>query len=324
MHAGPPPLGSTDASTYGEADGTAQDDPIDLDFRRLRYFVAVAERRHFGRAAAALHMTQPALSRQVRQLEEDLRVTLFTRHTRNVTLTPAGEQFLHDARELLTAGRAAQHRTRRVGAGAHTLSVGFVLGTDVTAAVNAFSARRPDVSVTLVRLRWWNQTETLSEGSVDVAFARLPLGSDALRVMPLYAEPLSAVLPAGHPLADQAKVDLAALADDPVLQYAVATTAWATVWNAEPHREGRNAGPGPAFHDMEELLGYVGAGRGVAFVPEPVAALHPRAGIVYVPVADVPPGQVALVWAGTDTSRLVGEFVESTAAALRADPHSKP
>ncbi|MGV9574524.1 LysR family transcriptional regulator, partial [Streptomyces nigra] len=144
-----------------------RDRPIDLDLRKVRYFVAVAERRHFGQAAVALHVTQPALSRQVRQLEHELRVELFTRSTREVALTPAGEQFLHDAKALLAASEAAQERARRIGAGSDALVVGFMLGTDVGPALNAFSGRFPHVSVELVRLRWWSQARTLLDGGVD-------------------------------------------------------------------------------------------------------------------------------------------------------------
>ncbi|MBT2416498.1 LysR family transcriptional regulator [Streptomyces sp. ISL-22] len=291
---------------------------MDLDLRKLRYFVAVAERRHFGRAAVALHVTQPALSRQVRQLEHDLRVDLFTRSTREVTLTPAGEQFLRDAKALLSAAEAARERARRIGAGDDALVVGFMLGTDVSLALNAFSGQHPHVSIELVRLRWWSQARVLLDGSVDVGFVRPPLEADGVELLPLYAEHLTAVLPVDHPRAHDAKVALAALADDPVLEYAEAAEAWSAVWNADPRPDGTRPGHGPAFHDMEELLGYVRGGRGIAFVPNSVAAAFPRSDIGYVPVANVPPGQVALAWNGSRRSPLVTSFVEAVRAGARA------
>ncbi|MFE5887309.1 LysR family transcriptional regulator [Streptomyces sp. NPDC056468] len=294
------------------------DRPIDLDLRKLRYFVAVAERRHFGQAAVALHVTQPALSRQVRQLEHELRVELFTRSTREVSLTPAGEQFLRDAKALLAAAEAAQERARRIGAGDDALVVGFMLGTDVSLALNAFSARFPRVSIELVRLRWWSQARAILDGSVDVGFVRPPLEADGVELLALYAEQLAAVLPIDHPRARDAKVALAALTDDPVLEYAEAAEAWSAVWNADPRPDGTRPGHGPAFHDMEELLGYVRGGRGIAFVPSSVAAAFPRSDIAYVPVADVPPGQVSLAWNGSRASHLVTSFVETVHAAVRA------
>lgn len=293
------------------------DGPVDLDLRKLRYFVAVAERRHFGQAALALHVTQPALSRQVRQLEHDLRVELFTRSTRDVTLTPAGEQFLRDAKALLAASEAAQERARRISAGDDALVVGFMLGTDVSLALNAFSGQHPQVSIELVRLRWWSQARVLLEGGVDVGFVRPPVEADGVELLPLYPEHLTAVLPVEHPRARDAKVALAALADDPVLEYADAAEAWSAVWNADPRPDGTRPGHGPAFHDMEELLGYVRGGRGIAFVPNSVAAAFPRSDIAYVPVADAPPGQVALAWNGARPSPLVTSFVEAVRAAVR-------
>ncbi|GEC06232.1 LysR family transcriptional regulator [Streptomyces spinoverrucosus] len=295
------------------------DDPMDLDLRKLRYFVAVAERLHFGRAALALHVTQPALSRQIRQLERDLGVVLLSRTSRDVTLTAAGEQFLHDARALLAAGQAAQDRVRRIDAGEHALTVGFMLGADVTPVLNAFSAGHPDVPIELVRLRWWNQAQPLLDGTVDIGFVRLPVDSDdRLDVLPLSPERLCVVLPARHPLAGEPGISVTALADEPVLQYADATPAWAAVWNAVPPRpDGTRPPHGPAFHDMEELLGYVRAGRGVVLVAEPVATVFPRPDITYVPVTDAPPGRVALAWDGARRSTLVTEFVEAARSVLR-------
>ncbi|MFJ8630320.1 LysR family transcriptional regulator [Streptomyces sp. NPDC093568] len=292
--------------------------PVDLDLRKLRYFVAVAERRHFGQAALALHVTQPALSRQVRQLEHELRVELFTRSTREVALTPAGEQFLRDAKALLAASEAAQERARRISSGDDALVVGFMLGTDVGLALNAFSARFPHVSVELVRLRWWSQARALLDGSVDVGFVRPPLEAEGVDLLPLYPEHISAVLPVGHPRARDTEVPLAALADDPVLEYAEAAPAWSAVWNADPRPDGTRPGHGPAFHDMEELLGYVRGGRGIAFVPNSVATAFHRSDIAYVPVADAPPGQVSVAWNGARASHLVTSFVETVHNAARA------
>ncbi|MBB5131210.1 DNA-binding transcriptional LysR family regulator [Thermocatellispora tengchongensis] len=289
---------------------------MDLDLRKLRYFVAVAERLHFGRAALALHVTQPALSRQIRQLERDLGVVLFSRTSREVTLTPAGDQLLQDARALLAAGQAAQDRARRAGAGEHTLTVGFMLGADITAVVNTFSARHPDVPIELVRIRWWNMAGPLLDRTVDVGFVRLPVEADGLDVLPLYPERLSVVLPARHPLAGEAAIAVTALAGEPILRYADAAPAWAAVWNAESPPGGTRS-RGPAFRDMEELLGYVRAGRGVVLVPEPVAALFPRPDIAYVPVTGLPPGRLALAWDGARRSELVTAFVEAARTTLR-------
>ncbi|MEU9356382.1 LysR family transcriptional regulator [Streptomyces griseoloalbus] len=292
------------------------DGQVDLDLRRLRSFVAVAERLHFGQAAAALHVTQPALSRQIQQLEHDLGIALFTRNSREVTLTPAGEQFLQDSKALLAAARAAQDRARRIATGEDVLRVGFMLSSEITAPLHAFSARHPEVRIELVRMRWWAQARALLDGAADVGFVRLPVGSERLEVLPLYRERLSAVLPAHHPLAGRDALGLTALADEPLLRYAGADPAWSAVWNADPRPDGTHPPRGPDIHDMEEILAYVRAGRGVVLVPESVAAVFPRPDISYVTVADAPPGVVALAWDGTRRSVLVESFVEAARGTL--------
>ncbi|MEU5463351.1 LysR family transcriptional regulator [Streptomyces althioticus] len=300
----------------------------DLDLRRLRSFVAVAERLHFGQAAAALHVTQPALSRQIQQLEHDLGVTLFRRSSREVALTPAGEQFLHDSRELLAAARAARNRARRIAAGQAVLKVGFMLGSDITAPLHAFSAREPQVRIELVRLRWWSQSADLLDGTADVGFVRLPVDTERLRVLPLYQERLCVVLPARHPLAGEDTVGLRALADAPLLRYAGASPAWSAVWNTDPRPDGALWPHGPDVHDMEEILAYVRAGGGVVMVPEPVAAVFPRPDIAYVPLADAPPGTVALAWDDDRPSPVVETFVDATRTTAvdvtRPTPGSAP
>ncbi|MFI9417300.1 LysR family transcriptional regulator [Streptomyces werraensis] len=300
----------------------------DLDLRRLRSFVAVAERLHFGQAAAALHVTQPALSRQIQQLEHDLGVSLFRRSSREVALTPAGEQFLQDSRELLAAARAAQNRARRIAAGEGVLKVGFMLSSDITAPLHAFSAREPEVRIELVRLRWWSQSADLLDGTADVGFVRLPVDADRLRVLPLYQEGLCAVLPVRHPLAGEDTVGLRALADEPLLHYAGASPAWSAVWNADPRPDGTRWLRGPDVHDMEEILAYVRAGSGVVMVPESVAAVFPRPDIAYVPLADVSPGTIALAWDGDRPSPLVETFVDATRTTAvdvtRPTPGSAP
>ncbi|GHE48257.1 LysR family transcriptional regulator [Streptomyces cellulosae] len=300
----------------------------DLDLRRLRSFVAVAERLHFGQAAAALHVTQPALSRQIQQLEHDLGVTLFRRSSREVALTPAGEQFLQDSRELLAVARAAQNRVRRIAAGEGVLKVGFMLSSDITAPLHAFSAREPQVRIELVRLRWWSQSADLLDGTADVGFVRLPVDAERLRVLPLYQEGLCVVLPVRHPLAGEDTVGLRALADEPLLRYAGASPAWSAVWNADPRPDGTRWLRGPDVHDMEEILAYVRAGSGVVMVPESVAAVFPRPDIAYVPLADVPPGTVALAWDGDRPSPLVETFADATRTTApgvtRPTPGSAP
>jgi DNA-binding transcriptional LysR family regulator len=285
----------------------------DLDLRKLRYFVAVAERLHFGQAATALHITQPALSRQIQQLEHDLGVELFARTSREVALTPAGERLLRDGRRLLAAARETRNRARDATAGP-ALTVGFMLGVDVEPTLRIFRERHPEVGVRLERLRWWNQVEALLDGRVDVGFVRFPVPQQGLGLLPLYTEPLTVALAADHPLATRPSVSIADLSGEPVLRYADAPPAWNAFWSMDPRPDGSQPRHGPLVHDMEEIVQYVRAGNGVAFLPAAISAAFPRPELAYVPLTDVPAGQVALAWEAARVSALVSAF--ATAAAL--------
>jgi DNA-binding transcriptional LysR family regulator len=282
----------------------------DIDLRKVRYFLAVAERLHFGQAAEALHITQPALSRQIQQLERDLGVDLFARSSREVALTPAGEQFVDFSRQLLALTQTALETVRRTAAGNDAFRVGFMLGMDIEATLRAFTASRPGISVLLERLRWWGHGEVIRSGHVDAGFVRLPIAEDGLELLPLYTEPLNVALPSNHPLATRTELAIADLTAEPVLRYADAIPAWNAFWCADPRPDGTQAHPGPAVHDMEEIVEYVRTGRGVAFLPQAVCAMFPRPGITYVPVPDIPPGQVALAWPANRRTPLVNALAQ--------------
>src|SRR4051794_11309278 len=127
---------------------------MDLDLRKLRYFRAVADRLHFGRAAEELHIAQPVLSRQIRALEQDLGASLFTRDRHGVVLTDAGRQLLADAGPLLASADAVRRRVTVAARGSRRLVVGFRTGIPVIPAARAFEARHPDVVVDVQRIGW--------------------------------------------------------------------------------------------------------------------------------------------------------------------------
>jgi DNA-binding transcriptional LysR family regulator len=242
---------------------------MDLDMRKLRYFVAVAQRLHFGQAAAALYITQPALSRQIRQFEHELGVELFERNSRQVRLTPAGKRLAEDGARLLADGDAAVARARRAGAGGLSLTVGFMLGMDIAPVLAQFGRSHPDVDVQLQRLHWWNHATALRDGRVDAGFVRLPLPTDGLEIRELHTEPICVTLPAGHPLAGRASVDIAELADEPVLRYADARPEWNAPRGGVPartrHGEHRSAGRGVRPGGRHPTgPGRAGLGRGPA------------------------------------------------------------
>jgi DNA-binding transcriptional LysR family regulator len=284
---------------------------VDVDLRKLRYFIAVAEDLHFGRAAERLYIAQPVLSRQIRSLERELGVELFIRSSRHVTLTEAGKVLQSESAALLAAADTALRRVRAAGSGTLALTVGFMAGVTVTAAVREFGDKHPDVTVQVRRIEWYDQAEVLLDGVADVAFVRLPITEQWLELIPLYAEPRVAVLPIGHPLARRASVSIVDLADDPVITHRGATAAWEAFAGTDPRPDGRSPRQGPATRTIDEKLECVAAGHGVAFLPESAAAQFVRPDIAYVPVTDIPPSRVCLAYrAGTPTASVL-DFLEA-------------
>jgi len=281
---------------------------MDLDLRKLRYFLAVADRLHFGRAAEELHIAQPVLSRQIRALEKDLGASLFTRDRHGVVLTDAGRQLLADASPLLASADAVRHRVTVAARGSRRLAVGFRTGIPVIPAAQAFEARHPDVVVDVQRIEWDDQAAMLLDGRIDVAYVRLPIDETGLRVTPLYTEPLMVVLPADHRLAGKEEVTEADLAGEPL------------VWHADPSTQPtRRLHPdsGLRVRGVEEKLEHVAAGRGISFVGRSETMFYSRPDISYVPIPELAPDQVCLAMAASRTSPLADDFF--TAAQATAE-----
>jgi DNA-binding transcriptional LysR family regulator len=280
---------------------------VDVDLRKLRYFVAVAEKRHFGRAALELHIAQPVLSRQIRALEDELKAGLFVRDRRTTELTPAGEQLLADARPLLAAADALRRRVARASRGFDTFTVGFMPGLVVTAATRDLSRRHPELTVDVVRTSWDDQSAVILDGRVDVGYVRLPLDRRGLRIEPLLTEPRVAVLPPGHPLAGKESMSVADLADEHLLQDPDAVPEWRDL-ATEPGRRPLG-GQTPIMRAVEEKLEHVAAGRGVVVLPLSTAAFYTRPDVVRVPISDIDDNKVCLAWDSSRRSPIVREFV---------------
>ncbi|RLU86891.1 LysR family transcriptional regulator [Streptomyces griseocarneus] len=236
-----------------------------MEIRQVRYFVVVAEELHFGRAAERLHIVQSAVSQQVRRLERELGVELFDRSPRHVRLTGAGARFLPAARELLVA----EERARAAVAGfsgravrALRLGTSTGLGVHLDRLLDAFAAAAPDVPVELVSAPARQRTEMVAAGDLDAAFIRGGMAAPGLRVVPVWRDPLVAVLPSAHPLADAPDVALADLAalplrlpprrDIPALVDLVVTAC---------HDAGFEPVPGPLSHTLQDTLAGIGRGE---------------------------------------------------------------
>jgi DNA-binding transcriptional LysR family regulator len=293
------------------------------DLRKLRYFVAVAEELHFGRAAERLYIAQPVLSRQIRKLEQEVGTDLLLRTSRSVELTPAGLQVLDEAKQLLAAAEVTRRRIADIAHEQAVLTIGFFIGDEFTSARKAFSDTHPDVAINVLRIYWHNQTKVLLDGSADIAFVHLPLDDRGLQLVPVRLEPRVAALPVSHPAAGKPEISITELADDPVIIQRGASHGWQAFHNVDPRPDGRQPRPGPAVDNLEEKLQHVAAGRAISFLPASLAAAFVQPGIAYVPVSDIPPIKVCLAWEAGRSSPLIAAFAASVTHALR-QPQRQP
>ncbi|PUA82262.1 LysR family transcriptional regulator [Nocardioides currus] len=264
-----------------------------MELRHLRYFQAVAEEKHFGRAAHKLHMAQPPLSQQIKQLEDELGVRLLRRTTRRVDLTPAGEAYLVRVRAILRAVDTARVEAVRIGSGLEgRLVVGCVGSATYSllpALARALRERMPVVDFAFRgEMLSPDQLDALREGSIDLAllrpFRELTEDSD-LVVTPLRDDKYVVALPEGHRLASRARVRVADLAEEDLI---VHSGHGRSAMHDAVTALCRDAGFEPTIrHEVAEtstLVTFVAAALGVAIVPEPVASLV-VAGTVYRPLA---------------------------------------
>jgi DNA-binding transcriptional LysR family regulator len=279
---------------------------MDLDLRKLRYFVAVAEELNFRRAAQRLHLAQPVLSRQIRALEKEVHAQLFIRDSTGTQLTEAGCQLLTDATALLANAQAAQRRLARAAAGTVTFTVGFMPGLTVTEPVRALGAAHPDISVEVLRTDWTNQIAVLHDGRADIGYVRMPVDRTGLKSSLLFTEPRVAVLPTSHRLAGKEKVSIVDLADERLLQHPQAVPEWQAV--ATELRDERRPFLVEA-RSVEEKLERVAAGRGFSVLPESTASYYQRPDVAWVPISDIPPNEVRLAWVSGRRNPLIAEFV---------------
>ncbi|MDE2150591.1 MAG: LysR family transcriptional regulator [Gammaproteobacteria bacterium] len=281
-----------------------------MELRHLRYFVAVADERHFGRAAVRLHISQPPLSQQIRDLERELGVPLFERGRGGVRLTSAGRLFDRQARAMLAQAERAVAEARRVGRGqAGRLEIGFTGSlpfTDVFArGLQRFRQRYAGVELHLQEMGSVEQIEALAASRLDLGLLRidsrhLPVG---LAGEALSEEPLMAALPRVHPLARRTAVSLRHLADEPWLAFAPSVPGGLPT---QIEQLTRAAGFAPNIvqrvHEMPTMIGLVAAGVGIALVAASMRRIR-LPGVVFRPLTGLTPrlrplavSQVMLLW----------------------------
>ncbi|MEU7814941.1 LysR substrate-binding domain-containing protein [Pseudonocardia sp. NPDC049154] len=265
-----------------------------MEIRQLRYFVTVAETRHFGQAAERLHMAQSPLSQAIRQLEAQVGATLFNRTTRRVDLTPAGEAFLRDALRILDSVEAARERVQRIGDGHSGLlrvgCTGLAAYKQLPQLARIAARELPGLILRYVPdLLTPAQEEALAEDRIDLAVLRPPLRRPGLASRPVARERLTLVVPARHRLAGDEPVRLHELRDEDFVVYG----ARDSVVDAAVTQACLGAGFLPRrSHEVAEtsvMLTLVAAGLGVALLPESALALRVD-GVRYVPIAPGGPG----------------------------------
>lgn len=287
-----------------------------MELRHLRYFVALGEELNFTRAAERLRIAQPPLSQQIRQLEEELGVTLLQRNSRPVRLTEAGELLLARARTLLAEFEVAVADVRRIGRGqVGKLNVGFVgsaMFVGLPDMIGAFRERCPDVELALDEMLAAEIADALQHRRIDVGFTRPPLPPEnGLAQRVILEEPYVAALPRAHPLAKSSAIALKELSDDAFVLYPS---------RPEPSVTGlivaacQVAGFTPRLAQevlhLQTAIGLVAAGVGVSLVPEAVARAQGGRGVSYVPL--LPPaviGPLAIVWREGDVSPALQRFL---------------
>lgn len=284
-----------------------------MELRHLRYFIAVAEELHFGRAAQRLHIAQPPLSQQIKGLEDELGVRLFERTKRKVELTPAGKLFLDEARLTLSQAERAKRIAVEAEAGVRgRLRVGFVTSASYSilpVLVRRFRCDFPFIDLELLEMIPSRQIEALESRSIDVGILRPPIGNTCLEMETILEEPMVAALPSDHRKADQKAIGLKTLADD------------AFVFFPRHHGPGiydivmqacNQAGFSPQIsyspNEMQTILAYVAAGLGVSLVPQSLSGFH-RDSITYLPLRGSRVRvELAMLRRSNDTSKQLGEF----------------
>lgn len=295
-----------------------------MKLHALRYFVVLAEELHYGRAAQRLAITQPPLSAAIQQLESELGVRLLDRNPKRVQLTAAGSAFLVEARQVLAGVARAAETARAVAGGLRgRLEVG-VTGSmayrDVPRIVRAFQQRLPGIELTLRELSTVEQLDALQRGQLHAGFVNAATVPAPLAALALPAETLVACLPAGHPLAGEALLDLRALADEAFVMFTrdvapahhdhvVATFSRAGIHPRMVH----------ATRQWLTVVALVAGGLGVALVPASVARSG-AAGVRFVPLAQPATlGVGLLAWSaapGADGGAVLASFVETARALL--------
>jgi DNA-binding transcriptional LysR family regulator len=285
-----------------------------IDIKPLRYFVTLAETRHFGRAAARLNLSQPPLSRQLAALEASLGVTLIERSPRSVTLTAAGERFYADAKAILASVEQAVSNAQAAASGeAGKLAIGFTMCAAynvVPGYARAFGAAYPEVALSLREVVSNDLAAQVVAGHIDAAIMFPHAPGKGLATRTILREPLCVALSRGHPRARARRLRIAQLAGEPFVLASeeVAPTLRATILE---HCRSGGFEPDIRFEVQlqQTVLSLVDEGVGVALVPASMRKAQ-LAGVVFKPLVDAPLVEQVLAWSPANRNPCLGRFLE--------------
>lgn len=287
-----------------------------MELKQLRSFLAIAERLSFVRASESLHLSQPALTAQIQNLEAELGVQLFTRNRRTVKLTDTGSIFVTEARATLDRAQSAVDRVRKTARGEiGTINIGFVSSAAleiVPRIVADFRALHPGVRLNLINLRTVNQVSGLLDESMDVGFLRLPIAHPQLMITVIHREPFAVILPKDHRLATAKRFSLASLRDEPFVAYG---RQWAPGFFDAIMRMCARAGFSPRIvqetGEMYTTISLVAVGVGVAIVPRSVVLAQSSNVVVRLLPRTRGLSEIGIATRARENSALIKDFVAS-------------
>jgi len=295
-----------------------------MELRHLTYFIAVAEELHFGRAAKRLNISQPPLSVQIRQLEEEIGVRLFDRTRRRVQITPAGQAFLDEARKIVAlSGEAVRRAVRAEKGEIGRLAIGFIGSANYSVlplVIQAFRQRFRSVEISLAEMNTSHQLEALCDGRIQVGFLRPPRGieGEGLTVEPIFRERLVAAMPRNHPLGGEASVTWPMLAKESYIM--IPRQRGPGFFDhiiALCQREGFSPNIVLEASQFHTVIGLVAAGIGIAVVPASMQRSRIE-GVVFKSISGGEETVLHMAWLTGNPSRILRNFLDAAREAARS------
>jgi DNA-binding transcriptional LysR family regulator len=300
---------------------------VDVEMRHLRALIAVGEELNFTRAAQRLHLTQQALSGQIRQLEQRVGTQLVDRDTHRVELTPAGAALYQQARPLLADAQQAIATALAAGTAPARLTVGYIAPLThrwIAPVMRAFAGHHPDVELTIHFGEFLDPWGGLRDNQADVAIVYGEFDQTGIELHHLFTELRGCAIAAEHPLAAKPELTLEEFLGEPLIDVPMLDPVCWAFWRGDKHRGGVPARIGATVRTLDGLIVAVGAGLGVTgTVQLAVDALGMSAGVVFRPVAGLEPLDVFVAHRAGDDRQQVLDFIETAVLTASIAPNRR-